>query len=425
MIQINQSLKSLNILLPNTNRALKEVLQEISPKELETLSKGKDLNSIIKGLLHQSKESPESNKTLLELIKKNPTLKGLRTLTNTTKDLVRLLKKENTPLPLQKQITTFLSDIKNITPKNLQTKILDSGIFLENKLKHIQAPQVEVKASLQELSKHLENSKLPHIKQIGVEIKALLSTKIFKTISNEVLFKDVKPDIAHLTEISKKVEALTEKITKHSESQLDKTTNPKDILFSKDIKELQQKLTHLVKPENLIEQKPLKESLSQDFKTILLKAHEDLSHSSSPNRQEIVKHIEKTLLTIDYQQLVSHLSNATSLFVPYSWDALEEGEISMKSTKNEKFFTDIELKLKEFGLLKLRLGLFEKNQLNININAENSMLRAILKEHLPTLKKQLVEVGVVPMSIRFMEEKATLHYGELAENINAGFEVKA
>jgi len=425
MISIKHSAKTLNIVLPNTNRALKEVLQNSSPKELQTLSLGKDLDTIIKGLLEQSKENPKADKMLLELAKKNPTLKELGSLTSSTRELVQLLKKETTPLALQKQLTSFLSDIKDISPKNLQAKILDSGLFLENRLKNIQAPQVEVKVSLQELTKLLESSKLPNVRQLATQIKELLSSDVFKSISNENTMKNIKPDISQLIDICQKVQTLRERIVQRMESNLDKSMSPNDILFSKDVKELVGRLTQLIKPENLIHQTHTKESLSHDFKAILLKAQEEIQNSTLTNKQELLKHIDKTLLTIDYQQLVSHLSNATSLFIPYSWNALEEGEISIKSAKDGKFFTDIELQLKKFGLLKLRLGIFEENQLNININAQTPALKTILQKNIPILKKQLTKVGVIPMSIRFLDETPSSAYEQSSQNVNAGFEVKA
>ena len=312
MIQINPNAKTLNIILPNTNRALQKVIENVSSKELQTLSLGKDLNTIIKDLFEQSKENQKADKLLLELAKKNPTLKELGSITSSVKELIQVLTKESTLLALKKQLTTFLSDIKDISPKNLQEKVLNSGLFLENKLKTIQASQVEI---------------------------------------------------------------------------------------------------------------IIKESLSNDFKVILLKAIESVQNSTLANKQEILKHLDKTLLTIDYQQLVSHLSNATSLFIPYSWDALEDGEISMKSTKDGKFFTDIELQLKVFGSLKLRLGMFEKNQLSININAENKTLKQILQENIPILKKQLIDVGIILMSIHFIDESHSTAYEEIIQSIDAGFEV--
>lgn len=237
--------------------------------------------------------------------------------------------------------------------------------------------------------------------------------------------KNIKPDISQLIDICQKVQTLRERIVQRMESNLDKSMSPNDILFSKDVKELVGRLTQLIKPENLIHQTHTKESLSHDFKAILLKAQEEIQNSTLTNKQELLKHIDKTLLTIDYQQLVSHLSNATSLFIPYSWNALEEGEISIKSAKDGKFFTDIELQLKKFGLLKLRLGIFEENQLNININAQTPALKTILQKNIPILKKQLTKVGVIPMSIRFLDETPSSAYEQSSQNVNAGFEVKA
>ena len=55
MINLNTS-KTLNIVLPNTNKALNEVVKSITPQELETLSKGRDLKSL---------QHPEATKIFL------------------------------------------------------------------------------------------------------------------------------------------------------------------------------------------------------------------------------------------------------------------------------------------------------------------------------------------------------------------------
>jgi len=160
------------------------------------------------------------------------------------------------------------------------------------------------------------------------------------------------------------------------------------------------------------------------MKATLLKAQDDISNSNIPNKTEILKQVDKLLLQIDYHQLISHLSNATSLYLPYSWDALEDGKLSIKNNKDGRFFTDIELTLKEYGTLKLRLGLFEKNQLNINITTESPQLKEQLKENLPELKKQLFSVGIQPKDIRFLDDKMS-GYDTLNATLNVGFEAKA
>lgn len=298
--------------MPNTNKALAEVLKGASTEELATLSKGKDLSSILDSLLKQSASDPTQDKTLLSLLKNNPTLKELGSVTTTLKDLTQLLQQDKNPLPLEKVLKNFLSDVQNTGEKELKTKLENSGVFLESKIK-----------------------------------------------------------------------------SQTSNSQL-------------------------------------KEIFSNDLKAVLLKTQEELSNSTHPNKQELLKQMDKLSLQIDYYQLSSQLANASSVYLPYSWDALKDGNITLKSAQNEKFFCDIELNLKKEGLLKLRLGLFEKNQLNINITTEDQEFKESLKEHLPDLKKALLQVGITPKEIRFLDETNSSNaYEKSTQDLAMGFEVKA
>ena len=76
MINVSNN-KKLDIILPNTNKALREVLKSATPKELETITQNKDLKSIINSLLQESSKNSASDKALLQLLKDNPTLKDL------------------------------------------------------------------------------------------------------------------------------------------------------------------------------------------------------------------------------------------------------------------------------------------------------------------------------------------------------------
>ena len=312
-IMINFSLeKQLSILLPNTNKALAQVLKNATPKELSMLSKGKDLSSVLSSLLQKSEQNPAQNATLLSLLKNNPTLKELGSVTSTLKDLHQLLTQEKSPLPLEKILKNFTSGIQNISEKELKTKLQNSGVFLESKIKtQAQTPQ-------------------------------------------------------------------------------------------------------------------LKDMFANDLKAALLKTQEELTNANNPNKQELLKQIEKLTLQIDYYQLGSHLSNASSIYLPYSWDALEDGNITLKKAKENRFFCDIELNLKEYGALNLRLGMFEQNQLSINITTQSQELKKKIQEHLSELKKQLISVGITPREIRFIEALATSSaYERSSEDLAMGFEVKA
>ena len=310
MINLNSiAVKQLQLILPNTNKALAEVLKNATPQELQTLTHAKDLNSILDSLLKQSQtQESTQNKLLLELLKNNPTLKSLSSANTTLKELIQVLKQDNTSLPLQKTLENFLTNIKDIQPKELQTKMQNSGVFLEANIKN--------------------------------------------------------------------------------------TQNPKELFAS-------------------------------DIKAVLLKAHEELSSSTQANKQEILKHMDKLLLQIDYNQLVSHLSNASSLYIPYEWSQLKDGSITLKNAKDDKYFCDIHLNLKDYGELDLRLGLFEKNQLSINISAKNDELRKLLEKNLPLLKKQLLHVNITPKAIHFIDAKENAYEKQTDETLQMGFEVKA
>jgi len=426
MINLNTS-KTLNIVLPNTNKALNEVLKSITPQELETLSKGRDLKSIISTLLQQSANDSSGDKKLLSMLKSNPTLKELSSVSSSIKELHQTLQKEKNPLPIEKQLTSFLSNVKNISEEGLKTKIENSGLFLENKIKNLQTPQVALKSALTELSKILDATKLSNVQSINTQLKELLSSALFKNISNEDLLKTLKSDLSSLTSLSKNVQNVLEQLSQRLNSPLDKTIQPNDALFSKETKSIFDKINLLNKPELLQTQASAKELFSHDLKAVLLKAHEEVKNSSSPNKAELLKQIDKLTLQIDYHQLLSQLNNSTSLYIPYSWDALEDGNITIKSAKDDKFFTDIELNLKDYGELKLRLGMFETNQLNINISAQSKELKKILQDNIGTLKQQLIDVNIVPVSIRFLDDSPTIidAYNGYNQGLNAGFEVKA
>ena len=310
MINLNSSVaKQLQLILPNTNKALAEVLKSATPQELQTLSKAKDLGSILDALLQRSLNADTTQKKLLlDLLKNNSTLKSLASTNTTLKELLHTLKQDKASLPLAKTLENYLTNIKDITPQELQGKLKNSGVFLEANIKNTTAP---------------------------------------------------------------------------------------------------------------------KELFTTDFKAILLKLHDEFNGSLQTNRQEALKHIDKLLLQIDYHQLVSHLSNASSLYIPYTWDALQEGTIVLKNAKNNKYFCDIHLSLKEYGALDLRLALFESNQLTINISTESEELKSLIKDNLQELKKQLLHVNITPNTIRFIDKEKNDYETQLEDDLAIGFEVKA
>ncbi len=312
MVNISANSKKIDIILPNTNRALAEVLQNASSKELQTLSQNKDLKSILNSLLVRSSQNSTSNKALLDLLKTNPTLKALGSSTENIQGLLSTIKSEKKPLLIEKTLQKFLTNIQDIKQSPLKQKFENSGVFLESKLKY----------------------------------------------SN-----------------------------------------------SQNIKEI----------------------IANDLKSALLITAEELKSSLNPNRIEILKQIDKLLLQIDYHQLLSHLSNASSLFIPFSWEDLQEGQIELKKDKNNRFYCDIDLKLKKYGELNIKLALYEKNQLNVHIYSDHAVFKEIIKENLGSLRLALGENKIRAREIRVLNLKkpqSASVYESSSTNIDIGFKVK-
>ncbi|MDH4944139.1 flagellar hook-length control protein FliK [Sulfurimonas sp. C5] len=309
MIQLNTG-KLQTIVLPSTNKALARVLQELSPEKFAQLSQAKDLSSILNSIFKESATSELQNQTLLELLKNNPTMKELGSIKSTMKELLFFLQNDKQNLPIEKHLQSMLSDIKNIDDKTLKTKLENSGLFLESKLKNLNAQD----AKIQEL-------------------------------------------------------------------------------------------------------------LSNDFKAALLKTKQELESSLLPNKTQLLNIVDKLSLQIDYYQLLSHLSNASAMYIPYDFDALEDGSFSVKKDKNGAYFCDIELNLKEYGELRIRLGLFEKKFLNINVTTQNQELKNLLLPDIKELKEQLTSTGLLVQDIRFIDPNET-KYTQETKDIDLGFEVK-
>jgi len=428
MIDIKASSnKTLNIILTNTNKALREVLKDIAPKDLATLGKTKDLGSVLESLLKNNPQDKTQNRALLQLLKNSPTLKSLGNVTTSLKELAQTLQRSATnrqeePLPptlqkLQKVTAATLTQTSIITEKALKNRLENSGVFLESKLKNFTTPKRDLQTQLQELAKQLQSSKIPAIKTLLVDIKTVLASELFTT---------PKENKAGLTQLSSKVTTIVEKLDKQMLSHFDKTQYPKDPLFTKETKEIHRHLQHFSKADKLLESTKIQELFNDDIKAVVKKSIEELNSSTHPNKTELLKQLDKLSLQIDYYQLLSHLSNASAIYLPYSFDALEDGNITLKSAKDKKFFCDIELHLKEYGFLKLRLGMFEKNQLNINIECESNELETKMKSNITQLKEKLFHAGIHPKDIRFIKssnENTTAYANE--EELQLGFEVKA
>ena len=214
MLKITDSNIKLNILLNNTNKALVQVLLDATKDDLKTISKESgDLRSIMSKILKQTDTSePASNKVMLELVKKNPTLNNLGDTNKTIKELISTIKSDKNPLPIEKVLKDILIDIKDIKKVEIKHKLDNTGLFLESKLKDVKNPQVELKETVVQLKELVKGSKLPIAKEIIKLSDDILKNQVIKSATNNDTIKDKKQNPKLLEQVSSNVKSLTNKL---------------------------------------------------------------------------------------------------------------------------------------------------------------------------------------------------------------------
>ena len=128
---------------------------------------------------------------------------------------------------------------------------------------------------------------------------------------------------------------------------------------------------------------------------------DDINNSSVG--KESLKHIDKLLTQIDYHQLLSLSTNSNHVYLPFIWDMLEDGNISMKELKEDKFFCEINLTLKDMGDIKILLSLYDENKLDITLYANKYEFKEFFRNELPQLKQAINKVSLILTNIKILD----------------------
>ncbi len=202
-------------------------------------------------------------------------------------------------------------------------------------------------------------------------------------------------------------------------------TMPKpDSLVSLPTHRLLEKLEHFLKMESLDPKLIMNDRIVNDLKANILMLGEEIRDNPKLSGTEMARLVEKVSLQIDYYQLYSYVNNASTLYLPFSWAALEEGTISIKNVKNKKFYCEINLMLQEYGELRLMLALYEKNQVNIHVLSSSDTLKSKMREALGELRRAFIEADLTLRDIRFSNPlQASKNAYESYTKMDSGFEV--
>lgn len=199
-------------------------------------------------------------------------------------------------------------------------------------------------------------------------------------------------------------------------------------LQNNEVTQLATKLLEFNDPNDLNIERSLEKSMVDDMKSNLLKLKEELVNSPHPNAARLMEISDKLLTQIDYHQLVSHLSNTSSIYFPFAWDQLQDGQLAFKKGEDKKFYCEINLTLKDYGELNLLMGIYDKTQLDMQIHTQSKELKDLVFENLPLLRSALIKAELTPRIIRVHDRSETKNIVtqsyENYQKPNGAFEIK-
>ena len=325
-----------------------------------------------------------------------------------------------------KTLTTALQNLNN----SLSTPQTQNLSTLVNQLKTVinDASLIESKIENNPVS----NTTLATKENINTQTKELLNQLKNEIIQNPILQnnKTIMPLLENLLKMDNffsKNENISTLISQNSLNNLNSftsnfssnitplLTNLKDTLESLNPNNLNlqnQVMKFVEKIENIIKelsnpniQKNEAQNLNEDMKSVLLKMQEELNSKTDSKSQELSKQVDKLLTQIDYQQLLSLSSNSNSVYLPFLWEMLEEGNISMKKAEEDKFYCQINLTLKDFGKVDLMLALYDKNKLDLTVYAQREHFKVAIRDNMQNLKIALNSVDLIPVNIKLLDMK--------------------
>ena len=421
----NSDTSSLNILkkeLDTVISSLKDIIKTADPihaKEVQRLVSS--LENFSEQALKEKNPSLHNLKSILselnsELrISTSPAVKSLNTQLEAIQLKLNQILDQTQTLPLIKKLSSALQGLATPELPAKDIKVFES---LKQDLQTLStmAPEAiesikfdEIKSFFTSLSENLSPLNPSSTKSLFDIIERILSSlkQPLETFNQKKLPNEIKTWIANF----------------------DKEVAKGDVVFSKSLQALLDKINLFSSPAHLLDNKLLQETLQKDIKALLLGLEKELNTNPTTNATELLKSVDKLLVQVDYFQLLSHLSNASHLYLPYTWDGLENGQFSFKHKKDGSSYCEIDLELKEYGKLNMMLQLFENNQLNMTIYTQSKDLKEIFKTNIKSLKEALVSVNVMPRNISLYElnkDKNKQHkgYGDKEALKELGFEVK-
>jgi hypothetical protein len=394
---IIDSLKSSNI----SAKSLDKLLLNISKLDGETLqTQIKDSGVFLESKL----ANLNSTKSTLP-ISLTQTLDGLKTLLGEQEGLG--VKSELVDKILNAKVVdkNFMSDMKKLlnalesSSKNADVQtvakldtLLQKTLVLNSKIDNlVEVFDSELKNIVQNIAENLDDieSNSPKIQELIGGLKSTLGI----SQNSKTEFLSVGEKLQQVVNVLK------------SELSVKVSNIDSHIEMSKLTQGLKDSLDLAIKDKKLVLNQPLQTSLNpkdeivKDVKANLLQLKDELSKSGDLTAKDVLPKIDKVLTNINYYQLTSYSMGANVLYLPLLWEGLDEGQVSIKKLKKNRFFCEINLKLKEFGKIDLLVMLFDNVSVNISIFTQSDEFLSRIRDNLQFLRQGISSVGLVPSNI--------------------------
>ena len=371
----NTNLKTLTTALQNLNNSL-------STPQTQNLST----------LVNQLKTIMSDASLIESKIENHPNTNNTNSASSTNNATTILATKENPNPNLQNNLQTNLNIKENPnlqtilnTKENINTQTKELLNQLKNEI--IQNPILQNNKTIMPLLENL--LKMDNFFSKNENLTTLLSQNNFNNLNS--FTSNFSSNITPLlTSLKETLESL----------------NPNNLNLQNQVMKFVEKIENIIKElSNPNIQKNEAQNLNEDMKSVLLKMQDELASKTDAKSQELAKQVDKLLTQIDYQQLLSLSSNSNSVYLPFLWEILEDGNISMKKTDEEKFYCQINLTLKDFGKVDLMLALYDKNKLDLTVYAQREHFKVAIRDNMQKLKIALNSVDLIPVNIKLLDLK--------------------
>ncbi|RZV14578.1 flagellar hook-length control protein FliK [Aliarcobacter butzleri] len=283
MLVSNGSL--LNILLPNNNKVLNDVLKEADSKNLEQMVKSStsstSASTILKELFTSLKDGTKSNSTIENMLKNSATFKELGNVSTNLSSLVDELSTDENLQKFKPVLENFLKDVKNIDANALKEQIKNSGIFLESKLS--QTPNSKLENVLTQLQNLVKDINTPQAKQVNELIDKLLQNIKTQTNTNT----QITQNPAGTNEFTNNLKTLTSSL-----QNLNNSLNPTQ---TQNLSNLVNQLKSLINEGTLVESK-IENSTNLTDKTTNLANNTTLKDSINLQTKELLTQIKNDII---------------------------------------------------------------------------------------------------------------------------------